>query len=148
MKEYKRTIETYRIVKDKTDFNSVKIIGSADAANFIRNFYLGDIGVFESFYLLLLNRSNNTTGYVKISQGGIEGTVTDLRIIAKYAIEGLATAVIIAHNHPSGNLQPSDADISMTRRIKEALGILDISVMDHLILTEDSYYSFADEGML
>lgn len=147
-KQYKKTIETYRIIKDKTDFPAVKINSSHDAAAFIKQFYCGDLGVFESFYLLLMNRSNNTTGYVKISQGGITGTVTDVRIIAKYAIEALATSCIIAHNHPSGNLQPSESDISITRRIKEALSLFDVSVLDHIILTEDSYFSFADERLI
>ena len=97
---------------------------------------------------MTLNNSNETTGYFKISQGGITGTVVDIRIIAKYAIENLATGVILAHNHPSGKLMPSEADKQITRKVKDALKMFDIQVMDHLILTEQSYYSFADEGIL
>lgn len=126
----------------------MKIGGSQDAADFIRRFYLDDIEIYESFYLLCLNRANKTIGYVKISQGGITGTVTDLRIILKYAIESLATSCMVAHNHPSGNLQPSESDITITRRIKEAMQIMDISLIDHILLTSEGFYSFADEGII
>ena len=95
-----------------------------------------------------MNNSNETTGYFKISQGGITWTLVDIRIVAKYAIENLATGVILAHNHPSGELMPSEADRQITKKIKDALKMFDIQVMDHLILTEQSYYSFADEGIL
>lgn len=101
-------------------------------------------------FLLLLNNSNNTLGYVKISQGGITGTVVDIRIIAKYAIESLATAVILCHNHPSGNLKPSEADKILTTKVYKGLELLDIKVLDHIILVPDSeeYFSFADEGLM
>ena len=96
----------------------------------------------------MLNQANKTIGYAKISQGGIAGTVVDVRIIAKYAVESLAVSVILAHNHPSGNLKPSEADLIITKKIKEGLKILDIKVFDHIILSADNYYSFEDEGNL
>ena len=142
------TLKKYDLRKSETGFARVAIRSSKDAADFIRQFYSDDIGIFESFFLLLLDQSNTTTGYAKISQGGIAGTVVDPRIVAKYAIESLSPSVVLCHNHPSGNLKPSDADIAITNKIKAGLQLFDITVLDHIILTEDSYTSFADEGIL
>ena len=89
-----------------------------------------------------------TTGFAKISQGGTAGTVVDIKIIAKYAVDSLSTSVIICHNHPSGNKQPSDADLNITRKIKDALLLLDIKLIDHIIITENDFFSFADNGNL
>ena len=142
------TLKKYDLRKSDTGFARVAIRSSKDAADFIRQFYSDDIGIFESFFLLLLDQSNTTTGYAKISQGGIAGTVVDPRIVAKYAIESLSPSVVLCHNHPSGNLKPSDADIAITNKIKAGLQLFDITVLDHIILTEDSYTSFADDGIL
>lgn len=138
----------YTLKKLQSEFPSKKITSSKAGYEFISQFYLDDISIFESFFLLTLNNSNETTGYFKISQGGITGTVVDIRIVAKYAIENLATGVILAHNHPSGKLVPSEQDRQITKKIKEALKMFDIQVLDHLILTEQGYYSFAEEGIL
>lgn len=108
---------------------------------------LGDL-TYEEFWVLLLNRSNKVTEKRKISQGGITGTVTDIRLILKMAIDSLSTSIILCHNHPSGNLQPSEADINITRRLKEASSLMDIAVLDHIIIAGKSYYSFADEGTI
>ena len=97
---------------------------------------------------MLLNRANNTTGFAKISQGGTAGTVVDIKIIAKYAVDSLSPNVIICHNHPSGDKRPSDADLNITRRIKDALLLLDVKLFDHIIITENDFYSFADNGDL
>jgi DNA repair protein RadC len=137
-----KNIKLFELKKIQTEFPSVKITSPDEAADFIRQFYFDDIEIFESFFILLLNQANKTIGYAKISQGGIAGTVVDVRIIAKYAIESLAVSVILAHNHPSGNLKPSQADLDITQKIKAGLKILDIKVFDHLILTADSFYSF------
>lgn len=137
-----KNIKLFELKKIQTEFPSVKITTPDEAADFIRQFYFDDIEIFESFFILLLNQANKTIGYAKISQGGISGTVVDVRIIAKYAIESLATSVILAHNHPSGNLKPSQMDIDITKKIKEGLKILDIKVFDHIILTTNSFYSF------
>jgi DNA repair protein RadC len=137
-----KNIKLFELKKIQTEFPSVKITSPDEAADFIRKFYFDDIEIFESFFILLLNQANKTIGYAKISQGGIAGTVVDVRIIAKYAIESLAVSVILAHNHPSGNLKPSQSDIEITQKIKAGLKILDIKVFDHLILTADSFYSF------
>ncbi len=102
----------------------------------------------ESFYILLLNRSNRILGFNLISQGGISGTITDIRMIFQTALKACACGLIIAHNHPSGNLQPSLADKKITQKIKEAGQLLDIHLLDHIILTKDSYFSFADESLI
>ena len=134
--------------KTPSNFEKVKIVSSKDAFKVIKQFYFDDIDIFESFFILCLNRNNQTIAYAKISQGGVNGTVVDIKLIAKYAIDCLASGVILAHNHPSGNLKPSNEDLAITKRIKEGLKILDISVLDHLILTSQGYLSFGDEGIL
>ena len=134
--------------KTPSNFEKVKIISSNDAFKVIKQFYFDDIDIFESFFILCLNRNNQTIAYAKISQGGVTGTVVDIKLIAKYAIDCLASGVILAHNHPSGNLKPSNEDLAITKRIKEGLKILDISVLDHLILTSQGYLSFGEEGIL
>ena len=134
--------------KTPSNFEKVKIVSSKDAFKVIKQFYFDDIDIFESFFILCLNRNNQTSAYAKISQGGVAGTVVDIKLIAKYAIDCLASGVILAHNHPSGDLKPSPEDLAITKRIKEGLKILDISVLDHLILTSQGYLSFGDEGIL
>lgn len=143
-----KTTPLLKLKKIQSEFPIKKISSSKDGYEFVKQFYGDDIEIFESFFLLCLNNSNKTTGYAKISQGGITGTVVDVRLVAKYAIENLATSVIIAHNHPSGTLRPSQADIQITNKIKEGLKLLDVVVVDHLILTENGYYSFVDEGII
>jgi len=143
-----KKIRTLSIKSEPSEFESVRIVSSKQAYNYIRQFYFDDLTIYESFYLLMLNRANKTIAYVKISQGGVSGTVVDLKIIAKYAIESLCSNVILAHNHPSGQTKPSDADIKLTIKIKEGLGLFDINVIDHIILGEENFYSFADEGLL
>ena len=138
----------YELKKLQTNFPAEKIITSKQGEEFIRQFYNDDLGIFESFFILLLNRANKTIGYAKISQGGITGTVVDVRIVAKYAIDSLATSIILAHNHPSGQCFPSEQDKALTTKIKQGLTLLDVQVLDHVILTADSYYSFADDGLL
>jgi len=102
----------------------------------------------EEFWIILLNRSNKIIERQKISQGGISGTVTDIRIILKIALEKLASSLILCHNHPSGNPKPSEADITITNKIKESGKLMDISLLDHIIVTDGYYYSFADEGII
>jgi DNA repair protein RadC len=138
----------YTLKANKTEFEKVKITSSYDSVKYLRQFFFDDISIYESFFLMLLNRSNTVIGYVKISQGGITGTVCDPLLVAKYAIDSLAKGVILCHNHPSGQLIASEQDNSITKKVKEGLKLFDISVLDHIILTEDSYYSYADEGTL
>jgi DNA repair protein RadC len=102
----------------------------------------------EEFWILYLNRSNKVISRMKLSQGGISGTVTDVRMVMKKAIEYLSSGIIVCHNHPSGNLNPSESDSKITRKIKEAGNLLDIQLLDHLIISDKDYYSFADNGLL
>lgn len=102
----------------------------------------------EEFWVLFLNRSNKIIDKQRISQGGLVGTVIDVKIVMKMAIEKLASSIILCHNHPSGNTQPSESDITITKKMKKAGEFLEISVVDHLIVTDDSFYSFADEGYI
>jgi DNA repair protein RadC len=123
-----------------------KISGSRDAFEYVQSF-VEDLS-YEEFWVLYLNRSHRIIDQVKISQGGISGTVIDVRIILKHAIEKLASSIIISHNHPSGNLEPSHADIQITKKIKQAADFHDIQVLDHIIIGDQQYYSFADERIL
>ncbi|MCW3785523.1 RadC family protein [Plebeiibacterium sediminum] len=100
----------------------------------------------EEFWIIFLNRANKVISSRKISQGGLSGTVIDTRIIMKSALEQLASSIILCHNHPSGNKLPSQQDKSITSKLKEAGKIMDIPVLDHIIVTDGGYYSFADEG--
>ncbi len=102
----------------------------------------------EEFRVLLLNRGNRVTGVYKASSGGMTGTVADPRLILAAAIKSLSVSIILSHNHPSGNLKPSQADEALTQKIQEAAKYHDIKLLDHVILTSESYYSFAEEGLL
>ena len=115
--------------------------------------YLQVFNVFEGlpheeFWILCLSRANKVIFKTQISKGGISGTVADIKIIFKNAIEQLSSAIIVVHNHPSGQLKPSNSDIQLTNKIKETGKIMDIPLLDHLIVTDNGYYSFADEGIL
>lgn len=143
-----KTIKLFELKKIQSEFPCIKIESSKECASFIRQFYGDDIEIFESSFILLLNQANKTIGYAKISQGGITGTVVDVRIIAKYAVDSMATNVIISHNHPSGNLTPSESDKLITEKIKNGLNLLDINLLDHIIITSEEYYSFAENNKL
>lgn len=146
MKNYDNSLPRFELKSVQTDFPRVQIGSSTKAADFIRQFYADDIFIFESSFVLLLNNAMETIGFAKISQGGITSTVVDVRLIAHYAISSLATSIVLAHNHPSGICKPSEQDIKLTKSIKEGLKLLEISVLDHVILTGNSFYSLADNG--
>ena len=102
----------------------------------------------EEFWILMLNRANKVIDRTCISKGGISGTTADAKIIFEFALRAHASSIILSHNHPSGNCKPSRADIELTKKLVEGGKLIDVVVLDHLILTNDSYYSFADEGIL
>ena len=102
----------------------------------------------EEFWVIFLNQKNQIIYKSQISKGGITGTIVDVRVLFKMALEHYATSIIVAHNHPTGNLKPSDADLKITRNIKNAGEILDIKLADHLIIGENAFFSFQDEGLL
>jgi DNA repair protein RadC len=122
-----------------------KITGSKDVYEYFH--HLADLRS-EEFWVMYLNRANKIISAQKISQGGITGTVADTRIIFKSALDHFACGVILCHNHPSGNLTPSEEDKSLTKKVKQAGQLLDISTLDHLIISDAGYFSFADEGLL
>lgn len=144
----KQNLSCFQLVKKETEFPRIKITSSKVCYDLIRQFYFDDIEIYESFFLLLLNSSATTIGFAKISQGGITGTVVDIRIIAKYCIDSLAVSCVLAHNHPSGGLKASQMDIDITKRIKKGLELLDIKVLDHIILTDKEYLSMMDKGLM
>ncbi|MCC4226814.1 JAB domain-containing protein [Zunongwangia profunda] len=127
-----------------------KITCSHSAAELAYNQWNKDnIELHETFKIMLLNNANKVKGIYEVSTGGITGTLVDIRILFAVLLKSLATAVILLHNHPSGTLKPSEADKRLTQKIKNAAGLFDIKVIDHLILSPDgNYYSFADEGIL
>ena len=124
-----------------------KRITSSHSVFEIMNPIIGELG-HEEFWIIYLNNSNKVIEQFQISKGGITGTLVDVRITLKKALELGAVSIILAHNHPSGSLKASEADKQLTRKLKTAAESLDIKVLDHIIVTEKSYLSFADEGML
>ncbi len=125
------------------------ILEPADVAGFLRStFGRDEIELQEQFIVLYLNQARNIIGYYRHSKGGINSTVADKRIIIGTALKSAAVGMVVAHNHPSGNLRPSEADISLTRELKEGCKVVNISLVDHIILTKASFYSFANEGLL
>jgi DNA repair protein RadC len=125
-----------------------KITKSADAFQALRKHWnLETIDFLEHFKVMLLNRANRVLGIIEISTGGMAGTIADPKVIFMAAIKS-AASIVLAHNHPSANLQPSQADINLTRKLKSGGELLDIAVLDHLIISSEGFYSFADEGLI
>jgi DNA repair protein RadC len=122
------------------------VVSSNDAYEYFQSI-IGDL-TFEESHFITLNNASKVIAHHKTSQGGMAGTVMDPRLILKQALLDGATKIILAHNHPSGNLKPSEADISITKKINESAKLMDITLLDHLIITQKSYFSFADEGLL
>ena len=126
-----------------------KVTSSKDTADFIRKLYKrGSLELQEQFIVLYLNTRNEIIGYYKHTDGGIDRAIVDVRIILGTALKSLATAIIVAHNHPSGNTQPSQADKELTKVIKDSATVMQIRFLDHLIITKKEYSSFADEGLI
>ncbi|WP_426278141.1 RadC family protein [Chryseobacterium sp. S-02] len=123
-----------------------RVISSSNDAYLILKNHLSDLRI-EEFWAIFLNQSNKVIHLTQLTQGGINQSIVDIRVLFRTALDHYATGVIIAHNHPSGNLKPSKEDIDITQKIKEAGNMLSIQLLDHLIITQDSYLSFADEGL-
>lgn len=145
--EANRVVACYEISRRKQSSpaaNRPKISSSLDAYNAVGHL-IDDLSI-EEFWVLFVNKANEIIGKKKVSVGGTAGTVVDPRVVFGLAIEAKAAGIIVFHNHPSGNLQPSSADISTTKKLKDGGAFLEIPVLDHLIISERGYYSFADEG--
>lgn len=139
-------LELGRRRKDQEPNDRPKVVSSGNAFDLIQ----GDLMDLqhEEFWVLLMNRAQRLIKKKRISEGGVSGTVADPKIIFKLALEELASGVIVVHNHPSGNLTPSQSDIELTRKLKEAGKVMEIQLLDHLIIAGRKYYSFADEGVI
>lgn len=149
MKTYKSNLPEITIRLKKGEILKCQIKTSKDAADTFRKIWDVDtLPIYESMICIFLNRNNNTIGWYKVSQGGLSGTLMDVRLILSIALTSLAQGLILCHNHPSGNLTPSEADTAMTRKLKEAGNLMDIQLLDHIILSEEGYYSFIDEGII
>jgi len=139
------TIKYDQIVKNS---EREQVSSSQKSYEILRPFYEDLIDYKEFSYMILLNRSNRVLGVHKLSEGGMCGTIVDLKIVFQVALLAGASAIILSHNHPSGNLSASEQDKILTKKITEAGKLLEILVLDHLILTSEGYYSFADNGKI
>jgi len=126
-----------------------KITQSRDAFLLAKEHWdLDRLDLVEQFKVMLLNRANRVLGIIEISTGGMSGTLADPKVIFVAALKAAASSIILIHNHPSGNLKPSQADLSLTKKLKTGGEILEVAVLDHLIITSEGYLSMADEGMM
>ena len=142
-------VKEYKLTYKATKREAKTIKDSQTAVAEFRNIFDTDtLNLFESFYVVYLNRANRIKGYMKISDGGMTATMADPKLIYIGALESLATSIIIAHNHPSGNPRPSQEDKNLTDKIKRAGKLLDIDLIDHVIISDENYYSFAENGIL
>ncbi|ARS37805.1 JAB domain-containing protein [Pontibacter actiniarum] len=126
-----------------------QVTSSSDSYRVLKESWdTGKLEFVEQFKVLLLNRANRVLGVYELSTGGVAGTVADPKLIFVAALKACASGIVLTHNHPSGNLKPSQADLQLTKKIKQGGELLDIAVLDHIILTSEGYYSLADEGLL
>lgn len=127
---------------------TTKIKESKEAVEVFRTVWHHDINIRERSYVLFMNRVNNVIAVSELSAGGVSGTIIDTKILFAQALKLLASGIILAHNHPSGNLNPSGHDKDITTKVKKGCEVFDMVLVDHVILTEDDHYSFANEGLL
>ncbi len=143
------TIREIKLSYSKNGIEYIKITDSNSAYNvLLENWDADTIQLQEEFKVLLLNRANHVLGIYNLSKGGVSGTIVDIKLLLAATIKANASGIIIAHNHPSGNLKPSTNDVQLTKKIKDATKLCDISLLDHLIICNHAYYSFSDEGKL
>lgn len=140
------SIELGRRRREAETIEKKQIKTSADAYEIFRT-VLND-KPFEEFWIILVNRSNRVIRRHQVGEGGLTSSMADPRRIFKFAIDNLASGIILGHNHPSGNINPSESDIKLTKRLREGANLLDINILDHIIVGDDNYYSFADEGLI
>lgn len=143
------TINEIQLIYTNDLDSTIKITSSKSAYELIiANWNMNTIQLQEEFKALFLNRANNVLGIYHMSKGGVAGTVVDVKLILAAALKSNASAIIIAHNHPSGNLNSSSQDRALTKKIKKATSYLDLDLLDHLIITKQGYFSFVDAGLL
>ena len=145
---YQQLNEVKAVYQKNPNVKQITIKSAEDTAEMTKELWPVDINHREAMMVIYLNNSNKTLGYSILSIGSITGTLVDVRLVFQTALLTNATAIIMAHNHPSGTLRPSTADNQVTNKIKDAGKFLDIRLLDHLIITEESYFSYANEGLL
>lgn len=149
MKKTLLNVSEIKVAYSTSNTPKVKIKSGEDAYNvLLASWNIDTIELQEEFKILLLNRANEVLGVYPFSKGGITGTVVDQRLIFAVALKCNATGIIICHNHPSGKLLPSEADITLTKSIGKCADLLEINLLDHLIITKNGFYSFSNEGKL
>ena len=149
MKALSSNVAEIKISYIPTGRPGTQITCSNDAYLELKNWFSADtLALQEQFVVLYLNRANRVLAAYEVSRGGLTGTVADPRLILSTALKLASSGILVAHNHPSGSLKPSQADLQLTEKIKDGGKLLDIQLVDHLILTSDEYYSFADEGKI
>lgn len=149
MKKTLLNVSEIKVAYITSDTPKVKIKSGEDAYNvLLESWNLDTIELQEEFKILLLNRANEVLGIYPLSRGGITGTVVDQRLIFAVALKCNATGIIMCHNHPSGKLLPSEADINLTKSIGKCANLLEINLLDHLIITKNGFYSFSNQGKL
>ncbi len=142
-------IKEIKLSYSNNDLENIKITDSNSAyKTLIDNWDIDTIQLQEEFKVLLLNRANIVLGIYPLSKGGVSGTMVDIKLLLASAIKANASSIIVAHNHPSGNIKPSENDKRLTRKIKEGAKLLDVTLLDHIIITKERYYSFSDDGNL
>lgn len=144
MESYKYELRARQVER----FKEAEVKSSIEAYDYAMQFYHEDINIYESCFMIMVNNAGKIIGWMKISQGGIADTPVDARLVCKAALDTLATQVILVHNHPSGSTRPSRSDKALTGKIKNALELFSISLVDHIIVTEQKYFSFAEEGLI
>ena len=137
---YKRNVPADQLIHISNSEDIYKVM--------ISTWDMNTLTYFEEMKVVLLNRANRILGIYPLSKGGTSGTVCDPKIVFSVALKAAASSIILAHNHPSGNLKPSNADLTLTKKLKSAGDMLDLPILDHLIVTDTHYFSFADEGLL
>lgn len=148
MQEYKSILNEVQVAYIKSEAHRSKIKSSKDVARTAKIIWPTCIEHREAVVALYLNRANNTVGYAVIGIGGVSSSTADIKLIFQKGLLCNASSVILIHNHPSGNLEPSQSDVKLTNKVKEAGKVMDMPLLDHLIITDENYYSFADEWQL
>lgn len=146
--ELSRVNEVQLLYRSRSSMERPMVSNSASAWDLLRPWFDGCMEMHEEAWVILLDRGNRVKAVMQVSKGGVTGTVVDPKIVFAAALKTLACGLIMAHNHPSGQLRPSEEDIRLTRKLADGARLLDMHLQDHLIVTRTGYYSFADNGML
>lgn len=149
MKTYESSMPEITLKYKTGEIKKSKITSSTEAYHLLLEMYDNDtLEYTESFIVIYLNRANNSIGWQRMSSGGTAGTIIDVKVLMTTALKCNAHGIILSHNHPSGNLRPSDQDLSVTKKLVKAGEFLEIKILDHIIVTAGGYYSFQDEGII